>query len=578
MNGRLLAVNVGVPRDVLWQGKTVRTAIWKTSVSGPRAVRRLNIDGDDQGDRVAHGGGHRAVLVYQLDSYRYWQRVLNREDFQYGQFGENFTVDGLADDEVCIGDRFRIGDAEFEVTQPRVTCYRVGIRMGEPRMPTLLVAHHRPGFYLRVLTEGFVEAGQDIVKIADGPQRLTVAEVDALLYLPGRGKESLRRALKIPALSQGWRESFRALLNPPDPAAASRPAWDGFRPMRVAAKRRESASVVSMCLTPEDGTPVAPALGGQYLTLRLRPVADGSVVVRNYSMSGLPTAESGYRISVKLESGGAASTYLHQQVKVGDLLEVAAPRGSFAVRLGPRPVVLLSAGVGATPVLAMLHALAAGPDPRPVWWVHGARDDAEHPFRDEVDGLLTRLPNGHRLIAYSRPRPDAPTGAEFDIRGRLDIAALDRASIPMASDFYICGPPVFLREMAAGLVARGVPPEQVASEVFGSVGAYLPGIATTGPRPAPHSPAGPPGAGPAITFARSNLTANWDARFPSLLDFAEACEVPIGFGCRNGTCHTCESTLLSGTVNYTTDPLEAPPVGRILVCCSEPRTDLVLDV
>ena len=137
------------------------TGIWKEPVDGPRAVRRLNVDGDGQGDLEGHGGEQRAVYVYQLDSYRYWQDQLQRDDFSFGQFGENFTVDGLGDDEVCIGDRYRIGSATFEVTQPRVTCYRVGIRMDEPRMAALLVAHGRPGFYLRVLEEGDVEAGDD---------------------------------------------------------------------------------------------------------------------------------------------------------------------------------------------------------------------------------------------------------------------------------------------------------------------------------------------------------------------------------------------------------------------------------
>src|SRR3954453_11975696 len=143
--GRLLAVNVGGPREVPWQGRTVRTAIWKQAVPGAQMVRRINIDGDDQGGRNAHGEGDRAVFVYQIGSYRHWERELGRDDFTFGQFGENFTVEGLADDEVCIGDRYRIGEALFEVTQPRVTCYRVGIRMEEPTMPTLLVAHHRPG-------------------------------------------------------------------------------------------------------------------------------------------------------------------------------------------------------------------------------------------------------------------------------------------------------------------------------------------------------------------------------------------------------------------------------------------------
>src|SRR4051812_3184980 len=129
----LVSVNVGLPQEIRWRGQTVFTGIWKEPVEGPRAVRRLNLDGDGQGDLEGHGGEQRAVYVYQLDSYRYWQDQMHPDDFSFGQFGENFTVEGLSDDEVCIGDRYRIGSALFEVSQPRVTCYRVGIRMNEPR-------------------------------------------------------------------------------------------------------------------------------------------------------------------------------------------------------------------------------------------------------------------------------------------------------------------------------------------------------------------------------------------------------------------------------------------------------------
>ena len=191
----------------------VHTGAWKTTVDGPRMVRRLNVDGDGQGDLGGHGGEQRAVLVYQLDSYRHWADFLDRDDLRHGHFGENFTVDGLPDDEVCIGDRYRIGDAVFEVSQPRVTCYRVGLRLNEPRMAALLVSHRRPGFYLRVITEGEVQAGQEIVKVADGPERLSVAEIDALLYLPGHPRASVQRALRIPALSPGWQASLRALAD-----------------------------------------------------------------------------------------------------------------------------------------------------------------------------------------------------------------------------------------------------------------------------------------------------------------------------------------------------------------------------
>jgi MOSC domain-containing protein YiiM len=210
--GTLLSVNVGLPRDVAWRGRTVVTGVFKEPVTGPRRVRMLNVDGDGQGDLAGHGGEQRAVFVYQLDSYRYWERELGRHDLVPGQFGENFTIEGLADDAVCIGDRFRIGTALFEVTQPRVTCYRVGIALDDPRIPALLVAHRRPGFYLRVLQEGDVEAGDAILQVGAGPEQMTVAEVDALLYLPGHPRQGLRRALRIPALSAGWQGSFRALL------------------------------------------------------------------------------------------------------------------------------------------------------------------------------------------------------------------------------------------------------------------------------------------------------------------------------------------------------------------------------
>src|SRR5277367_6160392 len=277
---RLLSVNVGLPREVTWNGKTVRTSVWKSPVDGRRMVRRLNIQGDAQADLAGHGGEHRAVFVYQMDSYHYWERFLGRNDFTFGQFGENFTVEGLPDDEVCIGDRYRIGGAEFEVTQPRVTCYRVGIRMNESRMPALLVEHHRPGFYFRVLQEGEVGADDDIVKITDGPERISVADIDALLYLPGHSSEQLQRALRIPALSKGWQSSFQAMLqqdlssktaagNPGLANEEQAPAWPGFRQMRVANIKKESDSVTSFVLKPIDGQPLPLFHAGQFVVLRL---------------------------------------------------------------------------------------------------------------------------------------------------------------------------------------------------------------------------------------------------------------------------------------------------------------------
>jgi len=322
---RLLSVNVGLPREVQWNGKTVRTAIWKSSAVGRRIVRKLNLDGDAQADLTGHGGEQRAVFVYQMESYQYWERFLGRNDFAFGQFGENFTVEGLVDDEVCIGDRYRIGDATFEVTQPRVTCYRVGIRMNEPRMPALLVAHRRPGFYFRVLQEGKVGAGDEIVKVADGPERLTVSEIDALLYLPGHSREQVQRALHIPALSKGWQASFEAIVkqqsservmegNPGLANEAQAPAWSGFRQLRVAHTRRESDSVTSFILTPVDGQPLPVFRPGQFVVVRLQVDSDKPPILRNYSLSDSPGADH-FRISVKLETNGAGSSFLCTRVR-----------------------------------------------------------------------------------------------------------------------------------------------------------------------------------------------------------------------------------------------------------------------
>jgi ferredoxin-NADP reductase/MOSC domain-containing protein YiiM len=585
---RLLSVNVGHPREIPWRGKTVYTSVWKAPVQGRRLVRRLNIDGDAQGDLHGHGGEHRAVFVYQMDSYHYWERDLKRSDFTFGQFGENFTVEGLPDNEVCVGDRYRIGTALFEVTQPRVTCYRIGIRMDEPRMAALLVAHQRPGFYFRVLEEGEVGAGDEIVRAAQCPERMTVTAINALLYLPGPAKEDIERALRIPALSPGWKGSFEALLRQTaqsgphtgNPGLASPEqmvtATPGFRPLRLARMDRESRSVVSLVLEPLDGRPLTVPLPGQFVVLRLRPQADATPVFRSYSLSGLPDAAC-YRITIKEEPRGIASTYLGTRLKAGDLLDVSAPRGAFTLRRGDCPVVLLSAGVGVTPVLAMLHALAADPPQQPVWWIYGARNRLDHLFAREVRDLLVNLPQVRSHVRYSRPEATDRLGVDFDSAGRLTVSALEKLGVPRESDFYLCGPAAFLEDFTAGLRGWGVARDRVHTEVFGSGKPITPGVKEAPRRPS-HAPTGSSGKGPRISFARAGLTVSWDPKYQSLLELAEACDVPVRWSCRTGVCHTCECGLVFGSVTYDREPLEPPADGNLLTCCSRPREDLVIDI
>ena len=577
----LVSVNVGMPKDVSWRGRTVHTGVWKPPVTGPRLVRRLNIDGDGQGDLNGHGGEQRAVLVYQLASYRHWQEVFGLDELEFGAFGENFTIDGFSDDEVCIGDRFRIGGAEFEVTQPRVTCFRVGMRMGQPQLPSLLVGHHRPGFYLRVLTEGYVEPGDEIVRIARGRHEMTVADIDALLYLSGQDRDLLAKAVDIPALSPGWQESFRAMLDtdaesdmrsPGGVPTGPPPAWAGFRTLRVSNVVQESATVSSYYLTADDGEPLPPATPGQYLTLRVTG-ADNPIPVRTYSLSG-GRDPSRYRISVKRESLGRVSTYLHGHLQDRDRIEVAAPRGDFVLDDGTAPVLLVSAGIGVTPVLAILHQLAETGSTREVWWIHTTHDAGTHVFAEEAAALVASLPSARSLIFYTAGADPLPEGV---VAGRLTADLIARLEPPVDGSAYICGPESFMDNVTAALTAVGISPRSIHTERFGSRSAINPGIVGAD-APPPHQPPGPTGTGPQITFARSGLTVRWSDDYPSVLDLAEACDVPTRWSCRTGVCHTCVTAVLSGKTEYTTPPLEQPGPDETLICSSRPTGTLVLDL
>jgi ferredoxin-NADP reductase/MOSC domain-containing protein YiiM len=576
---RLLSVNVGQPRTIAWRGQQVRSAIWKAPVSGRRRVSRLNVAGDAQADLVGHGGEHRAVFVYQVDSYRYWERQFGRSLPELGQFGENFTVDGLSDEEVCIGDRYAIGSALFEVTQPRATCYKVGIRLGEPRMPALLTGHGRPGFYLRVLEEGEVGAGDPIVRVAAGRHRLSVTRVSAMLYTPDLDERALRQALENPALSEGWKWSFRQLLEQRkrgaagnsglSPLAGDPPAYTGFRRLRIVQTVTETASVRSLVLEPADGEALPPHRPGQFVTLRLAD-GRGATLTRSYSISALGNQRS-LRISVKRE--GRASALMHEKLKVGDELEIGAPRGSFVLEPDrDGPVVLISAGIGVTPVLAILAALAEQRSRRPVAWVHVARCGAEHAFAHEARQLLIRLPRATSRVLYTRPRPEDRPGEHFDAAGRLTGEHLTSLRLSPQAEAYVCGPTGFMADVTAMLRRLGIDAAHIHTETFGSVSGH------TASRP-PHAPTRPSTRGPEVSFARSGISARFDPeRWRSLLELAEDCDVPVSWSCRTGVCHRCESAMVAGEVDYDPEPLDLPAPGNTLLCCARPAGDVTLDL
>ena len=583
---RLVSVNVGLPRDIEWRSHIVHTGIWKDPVRGRCRVGRLQLDGDGQGDLAGHGGEQRAVFVYQLESYRYWQERLKRNDFVHGQFGENFTVEGLSDDAVCIGDRYQIGSAIFEITQPRVTCYRVGIRMNEPLMPAWLTSSGRPGFYFRVIREGDVGAGDDIVKVGEAAERMTVAEVNALLYSPHHPRDRLEHAVRIDALSPGWRGSFEALLqnsaatnagNPGlVPAAAAHPAAAGFRPATIAAIDWEDEEVLSLTLRAPDGQRLPASLPGQYVVVRLRPTASGTPIFRSYSLSG-PVSTERYRISVKIEPNGVAGTLLHA-LRVGNVLDISSPRGTFTLRAEDRPVVLLSAGIGVTPALAMLYALAESRTTRQVLWLYQARDRRHHPFAAEVRRLVSALARGRSYVCYSRPGLHDTIAEDFDATGYLSPSVFDKVGVPREADAYICGPPRFMGDMKQALAQLGLAPARMFVELFNGGESMMPGVIGEVAR-RPHPPEYDDHAGTLVSFARSGVAAHWNpAAYGSLLELAESCDVPVRWSCRTGVCHSCESGLVSGAVSYGPEPLDMPADGNLLVCCSQPTRDVVIDL
>ena len=575
---RLVSINVGMPKDVQWQGKTVHTGIWKAPVDGPVMVRRLNIDGDGQGDLAGHGGEQRAVMVYQTHAYDYWKSYLGRDDLRPGHFGENFTVDGLSDREVCVGDRYRIGEAEFEVTQPRVTCFRVGMRLGEPEMPSLLVSHRRPGFYFRVITEGLVQAGDAIVRTRRGRHELSVADVDALLYLPDRNIDRLRKIVDVAALSPGWQQSFHDMLAahesgvaPTAPPVGVEPGWTGFRPLRVMATRPESPAVLSIQLEADDHTALPTPLPGQYLTVRI-PDAGEPAPLRSYSLSGDPAAGH-YRISVKREDHGRVSQWLHAHIRAGSVIEAAAPRGDFCLVDTSGPVVLISAGIGATPVLAMVHALAAARSRRQIWWLHTTRNAESHAFAAEVTTLIESLPAAQQHVFYT-----GGDGADsFIVHGRLNRESIAALGLPADATVYLCGPGPFMDAMREAVTEAAVDPAHIHTEMFGARTPINPGVVGAPPR-RPHPPEGIPGIGPRITFGRSGLNVNWSPDYHSILELAEACDVPTRYSCRSGVCHTCLTPVIEGTTTYSQQPLEEPPAGAVLICVATPRSGVVLDL
>lgn len=579
---QLLSVNVSLPKEIDVKGKTIRTGIFKEPVPGRVPVHRLNLEGDGQADLLGHGGEQRAVYVYSFDNYSHWARELDRTDFQYGQFGENFTVEGMLDEQVHVGDRFRIGTALFEVTQPRVPCYKLAIKMKTEEFYSKILESGRLGFYFRVLKEGEVKAGDEIERIHADSVGMNIVEFNALMYFDKENLEGMRKALQIEALSPGWRVTFEERLAK---ASLSSQTEEPYRTLIVARKVPESDTITSFYLEPTDGKPLTRFLPGQFLPLRLDIPGQYEPVLRTYSLSDSPSSKY-YRLSIKRELAppdrpdvypGVASNYFHDQVAAGTELMAKAPRGKFFLDAeAETPVVLLSAGVGVTPLTSMLNAIVAAGSGRMTWFIHGSRNKMEHAFGEHVRRMSKQHDNVHVHIRYSRPSADDVLGRDYDDEGHVDVDLVKRLNPDHNCDFYVCGPAPFMESLFAGLRDWGVSETRIHYEFFGpaSVLKHRENVST----PKRVAEATQCCNEVEVHFSKSGVKANWNPSLESILDLAEANGLSPDYSCRSGICHTCVCPLEEGEVEYVQEPLDRPDSKSVLICCSKPKTSIVIDV
>jgi len=582
---KLISINVSMPKTVYHQGRLVNTGIFKEPLAGRVMVRKLNVDGDGQADLKVHGGVYKAVYIYDIENIHYWRKELGRDDIGYGHFGENFTVEGMPDDRIYIGDIYRIGGVLLEVTQPRVPCFKLEIKMDLPGFSQKFLAGGRLGFYCRVIHEGEVEAGDSIERIQVGPEKITVQEFARLYYFDTRNLEKIHRILRIPALPPGWSRAFGKLLKTAGKKGKKRRtlerAWQGFRPFIVSRKVPESQSMTSFYLMPEDREPLPRYMPGQFLTFKLDIPGIRRPVIRTYTLSDCPCHTEYYRITVKREPKPedpdiiSGSNYFHNMVEPGTRLQVAASRGDFF--LDPKdetPVVLISGGVGMTPMMSMLNAVVDSGSKKPVWFVHGTRNGLDHAMREHMRRIVAEYENIKVHIRYSRPRPEDIQGRDYDSIGHVSVDLLKELLPDNDMDFYLCGPPPFMHSLIKGLWEWDVPEHRIRFEVFGPDALMLEGAR---PKRRQKKKAVQE-ENYKIVFSQSQITAQWDPESENLLNFAEEQGVFPDFSCRAGICQTCGHELLEGQVEYNFDPLAPPYPGQVLLCCTRPKSDLVIDV
>jgi MOSC domain-containing protein YiiM/ferredoxin-NADP reductase len=564
MNGKVVSLNVGEPRLVTYRGMSFQTGIFKEPTDRPLTLKKLNFVGDGQADLSAHGGVDKAVYCYPIEHYDFWRRELGRTSLPMGQFGENVTTQGILESELRIGDVLEIGTAVVQVSEPRIPCYKLVMRMDAGGdFAVRFLAANRTGFYCRVLQEGVVQTSDTLTLLASDASSPTVSEVVAATQFADREPAGLRRVRRARGISVKWQSRVRRMI---DAEVRRRMEITGPQRTSFAVDKvvPETRDVLSIWLRPADGAQLSPALPGQYVTIVW---ADG--LTRTYSLSAVD-ADRRYRVTVKLVRDaqgafGQASARI-AKLKAGDILGVERPRGNFHPDVDDdTPLVLAAAGIGVTPIMAMLeHVTRRGR--RNVFAAFGMRRADEHPLVNELRALVVERRRLSVGLAYSQHGGGPVPGLPAPKQGRLTAAdLLPHAAAPLA-EVFLCGPGDFIRQMHDGLVERGVNSQCIRYESFGP-STLLPARVM----------AADPNTTFNVSFARSGVHAVWSPTSGTLLNLAEAAGVSPAFGCRSGACGLCRTEISEGRVSYV-EPIDEPGDGYVFPCCAIPETDCRLDL
>lgn len=547
----------------------VASAFVKSRILSPIAAGVMGLAGDEQADPKVHGGPDMAIYVYPASHYHLWRSDFPEHDAVWGPgaLGENLSLDGWDEESVCVGDMVRIGGTLLQVTRPRKPCFKLALRFKDLRLPRHLVETGRCGWYYRVLQTGII-APDDEARLIERPHPdWTIRRLNDISISANVDLGELEALAVLPELAGNWRTQVRAMAASIEAARKS----GTFRPHRVVAIQDESRTIKTFQFAPADGGGIATAVPGQHVVLRLPPDGEGRQRLRSYSLSGVANAQH-IQISVKRQATGGVSQSLHDELRVGDAVDVLGPRGNFTLVItSDTPLVLISAGVGITPMMPMLHAATTNNGgkivPRSVLFLHGARNSAEQAFGGQINDVASRHPAVRRHVRFSQPLPSDEIGNSHDSGGRIDKELLVELLAPLGKcNVYVCGPAGFMADVERWISELGID-ATVRSESFGS--------ASTVQQRGPSEGA----AEAAVTFCKTQKSAVWSRGGASLLDLAEAQGLRIESECRAGLCGSCATRVIAGRVGYDIEPVASIVPGEMLLCCGHPlEEELVLDL